>query len=230
MKVKKPFPMVVMGKTFTSFSEIDREFGLGEGRAYQRYRRNGLRGDALAAKLKGHNSVLAQQVRVGRRKMTVRECLRKSGVKVKTFYNRFYSHGWSLERACTVATGVTSGRNKGGRYVTWRGKEYRTVDFARICGLSLCCVLHRLNSGWTPQQVFDRPADSSKHYKKRKPVPHTSEIWLAAEAAGVPYARVISRLRYGWSLQDALTRPLHDRTVDMARRRKQDMAELGIVI
>lgn len=125
-----------------------------------------------------------------------------NGISRSAVYNRVYSYGWSIKDAITKPTSK-------------RSKE--KAEFARIAvknGISRDVFYCRVRKGWDLRKASTEPVLSRKEVALRVAESQRTILSIGrrkiAEANGIPYSTVISRIRkYGWSVQRAITEPVN---------------------
>jgi len=109
--------------------------------------------------------------------------------------------GWSIDEAFGIKP-----RGRKGKTVVVDGKEYPSIsDVARACGLPVSAVRGRLRVGWDINRALEIEVDD-RHGKEKTIVLEGKEypsISDAARAYNLSLNTVKSRLRLGWSTEEA---------------------------
>ena len=93
------------------------------------------------------------------------------------------------------------------RIVTFRGKRQCLTDHAADAGINYQTVLRRINiGGWPLKEALTTPPYGRCGLVTYRGKSKTVASW--ARIAGIPYFTFVARLKAGWSMQDAMTRPL----------------------
>lgn len=128
------------------------------------------------------------------------------GVDPHNFNQRINKLGWTPEQAAELDQEKTYGID-----VEVDGKQYSSISQAcTALGKNYKRVHTRLNKyGWTIEQAFDlqpapKPKKSSNSIRITSAVGEFESVGDAAKAVGVKQATVASRLRKGWTHDEAL--------------------------
>lgn len=95
------------------------------------------------------------------------------------------------------------------RLLTFKGETCNLAIWAKRTGLSVTCILHRLNAGWTVARALTEPS-TSPMIRNQKLLTLKGESLPIAEWArrtGINRATIQDRLYAGWSVEEALTTP-----------------------
>lgn len=133
------------------------------------------------------------------------------GVDNQTLDRRIRELGWNKERAMTTPIRPL---NKGRAH--WR-------QVAEKNGISFRAFHSRISRGWTDEEAATRPLQTPEEAKKLalratekvRKIPR--KYMELAEQNGIQRATLHARIKKGWSLEDAATKPLMDRT-EIGRR------------
>jgi lambda repressor-like predicted transcriptional regulator len=106
---------------------------------------------------------------------------------------------------------------------------------ARAYGLSSVMLSKRLNQyGWDLKKALTTPVEDEPDALRIKCVDHLGNkyrsITALSKAYGIPYAALQRRLRHGWDLEKALTKPVKkkpDKYVDHKGVRYSSMTDLA---
>lgn len=122
---------------------------------------------------------------------------RANGISKDTAYNRVYLYGWDVEDAITKPV-------KKRNFIDYpEGLEER--------GISKTTYYERIKRGWEPEraatesyQEASRKGLKSAHEKNRK---YPKKYVKLAVKNGLTYEIFANRMRAGWKLEDAATKP-----------------------
>lgn len=125
------------------------------------------------------------------------------------------SLGYCAEN-CTWATMAVQSRNKGSnRIVELRGERLCLTDLAARSPFSKAAIAHRLDRGMSPAEAIEAPSqmnmvvradDKRLTHLEFNGVRQSTLEW--EKQTGIPRKQIARRIRYGWSVADALSKPL----------------------
>lgn len=110
---------------------------------------------------------------------------------------------------CRWATMKEQGRNKRG---TKKIDGITIGEIAEALGMSYCGVYYRIVRGWTPEEISSRPKITDGTRKSNRLLTIGGETKMLSEwarEAGLKFQTVHSRLKNGWSPEDAIRPGLH---------------------
>ena len=122
-------------------------------------------------------------------------------------------NGWSLEDAISkprerVCTNIAKG-------FSYNGKEYSSFkSFCKEHSLNYDLVKSRLRNGWSLEDAISKPARVRRNMNSRDSNmgfsyngKEYSSVYSFCKEYGLSYNLVKNRLRSGWSLEDAISKP-----------------------
>lgn len=116
---------------------------------------------------------------------------------------------------CRWETPIQQGRNtRRNHMITYNGETHCLSEWAEILGLSYYVLRSRLNNGWTVDRMFNQkprkytgtPSKSKQTFTFHGKTQSTAQ-W--AKEFGLQFMTLHSRLKNGWSIERALTEPVH---------------------
>ena len=127
------------------------------------------------------------------------------GIPVGTYWTRI-GNGWDLEKALTTPV-----KNRDIEIRDHKGNLYPTLTaMTEAYGVPSLTYRGRIENGWDVERALTTPVrrvDRGKIVRDHKGKEYSSQTMMA-EAYGIPYITYRARLRYGWSLEKALTTPV----------------------
>lgn len=132
-------------------------------------------------------------------------------------YGRF-RRGWSVKRA------LTTPRKPQGKFITYDGQTQRVSDWAKELGVHSHTLHSRLNAGWTIKEAFTTPLrqkrTSYRHPRARLYTydGRTQSLLEWARELGFAKGTLISRLKLGWTVEQALSLGHYERPVSYHRQ------------
>ena len=204
-----------LGNTFSSFSEMSRYYHLPRNTIQNRLLRGWTLEQALtvqndnakACKIKPKNGQYIYD-HLGNQYMSISEMAEHYGITEKIYHGRRHGMKWSLEKTLTTPI-ITQAKNS--QQVTdHTGVTWPSIsEMARHWGIKQNTYRARIKQGWSVEQALTTPCKdidmSSKQCKD-----HLGNIYPSRNAMCRAYNtsryRVDSRLKLGWSLEDALTK------------------------
>lgn len=125
-----------------------------------------------------------------------------NGISRDLAYNRFYTKSWEKERAITLPP-----QKPDAERTKWR-------KIALSNGIARETFNDRLRNGWPYERAAtEKPMTAQDALKLARGRQHkilTEEQRKTADANGIPYETLRRRIRvYGWSIQKAITEPVH---------------------
>ena len=135
-----------------------------------------------------------------------------NGIPNGIVYNRFYTYGWKKEKALTE---------------TYRPRPKTHVKYKeelKKSGVNLNTFYMRIGRGWDAERAATEPTMTKKeaaayaskvriaNQNPNKKIIITPEVKATAEKNGIPLGTLRTRIyRYKWSVQRAMTEPVHSR-------------------
>lgn len=167
-------------------------------------------------------------------------------ISYATVHSRIKKQGWSLEKALTTPIGATRiesrrkvARKQGARSLAYNGETKLLIEWAEQFQIAKGVLSTRLERGWSPEKALTTPIGLARTQRdtlrevarKRGESLHTlnGEAKLLVEWAEQYHIRkdvLGSRLRYGWSLGEALTTPV-DKSSNVSTGRREWAKEQG---
>lgn len=181
-------------------------------------------------------SRLNEVVVIGGKKITVREQMKKLGLKPHMLYKRI-KRGMTLLEAVSVGSMKASERAKEelSHRVMWKGKLYTYAELAKISGLRKGCVAWRIKKYGVdlamsvPKKNGGGCLDGSKKKYALRPL---SAMGISRRLGGST-ALVSTRIKLGWNRHEAETTPClpHGGASRHWRRNevRSQLCKLGIV-
>lgn len=136
---------------------------------------------------------------------------RENGISCDTAYNRVYLYDWEVERAITEPV-----------------KKRVFMDYPEGLeknGISKTTYYARIKKGWEPERAATEPYKESSrkalkmvHEKNRK---YPKKYVNLAIKNGLTYEIFTNRMRAGWKLEDAATKPKGTKLRSMEKIRFQ---------
>ncbi len=109
---------------------------------------------------------------------------------------------------CRWATRVEQQRNmRSNRLIEWDGRIQCLAAWAEELGLTVKCLQHRLNRGWSLAEAMS-PAVQEHVRRDVTFNGKTQSLHAWAAEIGIAYKTLHQRLRHGWSAERALTTPV----------------------
>lgn len=128
------------------------------------------------------------------------------GISSDTIWKRL-DKGWKVEEALTTPIQFQE--------ITYRGETRSVEDWAQISGISATCLRSRIKYGWAVDDLFLPPKTKPKKSRKKDDpmliVEYRGELIPYTELArkyNIPTNILHSRLVTGWSVEDALNKPI----------------------
>lgn len=114
---------------------------------------------------------------------------------------------------CKWSTMMEQTRNRSSTvFLTFNGKTMCVTDWALFLGVPAGTLYTRLNCGWSPErtltQFVNRRTNTRGPARTFELYSHTKTVSEWAKFAGISAKTVISRLAKGWSIQDAVEKPI----------------------
>ena len=156
------------------------------------------------------SSTLPVTDHLGNRYCTTKEMAQAWGIPDPTFRARIQRHGWDLEKALTTPV-YDAKEASGKRCLDHLGKEYISWKaLAEAYGIPYNTLRGRLRLGWSLEKSLTTPITESNG--PRPVTDHTGEthpsIRAMAREHGVSYSVYKRRVKDGWSVEKALTKPV----------------------
>ena len=115
---------------------------------------------------------------------------------------------------CRWATLAQQGRNKrSNHWVEFNGERLILSDWSKRLGMGVSLLQARLKAGWPVEKAFTAPigtgqgkSDAHAHWVTFKGETRSLAEW--SRHLGIPYTALVTRIGLGWSVEDALTRPV----------------------
>lgn len=149
---------------------------------------------------------------------TIKEWAAIKGMSEATLRGRINNSGWSFEKAITEPVFQNE------KYLEYNGEVHTQIEWSRITGLG-DAFISRLKNGWDLKEAIETPL-LKKHVKPaNSPVQYKDDCLPLKELCAKynkNYHTVQTRLQRGWSLEDAMDKPISD---GHHTRRKKTSAE-----
>lgn len=114
-------------------------------------------------------------------------------------------------RWATVAQQVSNKRTN--HWIEFNGEHLILSDWARRLGMDSSLLRSRLKHGWPVEKAFTAPVGTGRgksaalaHWVTFKGETRSLADW--SRHLGILYTVLVTRIRRGWSVEDALTRPV----------------------
>ena len=134
------------------------------------------------------------------------------GITVGDILNRINNHGWDVKRAVEQPKNIKlqpMGNN--GYEYEYNGKMYKAYELAEMSsvdGMTVETMSHRLLSGWDIDRALNQPIKGRNvKYQYNGKEYTTSELVEISPVDGLTIHNITSRLREGWSIEDAVEKP-----------------------
>ena len=147
----------------------------------------------------------------GVRYSSISRACKSHDIDQNVVYLRVNRLNWDLE------TAITTPVNSLTRPVILDGKLYKSLrEVAQEYGVRHRTLICRLHNGWSLEDAITTPIRNkgSKGYKVYLRGVYYPSISKAAESYGINPENVYMRLRYGWSLEDAITTPVGNKRIN----------------
>lgn len=153
------------------------------------------------------------QDHVGNQYISQTEMARAYGLTKEQFIGRRRS-GWNLER---ILTTPVNGSN-GNKHLVVNGVSYSSKkELCKKNDLNYDTFIHRTNAGMSIEEAFaaglKKESSKKKSSKTTAIVDHKGESFTTikkmCESYGIPVTTYKYRLKQGWNLEDALTKPVN---------------------
>lgn len=147
---------------------------------------------------------------------TLSQLLEYSPIKNLTLQNlstRINKHGWEVDRALTQPKNVKlQPKGVGEKSFLYNGKLYNSYELWEIrknLELSSFDITNRINHhGWSIEDAISKPKKSRGKLFEYKGKYYTShELAELSPLENITYHDITDRLRGGWSIEEALTKP-----------------------
>lgn len=153
------------------------------------------------------------------RTQTVSQWAEEIGIKPHTLLKRLNTPGWSLKDALTKPIQDSS------KALEYNGEVHTRAEWERITGLGEA-LRSRLRMGWDLKTAIETPINPNLQKPKGLPVQYKDDCLPLKELCikyNKNYHTVQTRLQRGWSLEDAMDKPISDGT--HTRRKKKAVAD-----
>lgn len=143
-------------------------------------------------------------------------------IPLQTLIDRIEKYGWSIEKALTKPVPK---RKKYPSVLSYNGFTGTLAEWSLVIGIDVKTLRARMQRGWSVEQTLTTPLDTRTSPRHRpssysyggKEYPTLKSL---CEEVGVSYRLVQSRLKLGWSIEDAVSKPLVDVFKDELTGRK----------
>lgn len=137
----------------------------------------------------------------GKKYSSISSFCKEYGLNYHTVMGRL-DMGWSIEDA------VSKSRKENGKPFSYNDKKYKSIyAYCKENSLNYQSVQSRLKRGWSLEDAISKP---KKTTRTRNIISYMGKEYDSVRALckehDLDYDLVISRLRYGWSLEDVLNR------------------------
>lgn len=120
--------------------------------------------------------------------------------------------GYSPEN-CRLVDSKTQARNKSNnRLITIGDKSMIADDWSKISGVKTVTITSRLDAGWSNEDAVFKPVHTTKKYEYNGQI-LTLKEWAETDIArsnDLSYVTLQNRIKRGWTIQKALTKPKHE--------------------
>lgn len=105
---------------------------------------------------------------------------------------------------------ITQANNKRNNFcITYNGETRTVHEWSRILDMPVYLITDRIQrEGWTPERTFTTKGDARERIIDFNGVSKSIKEW--SNITGLKSATISRRLKNGWSVKDALTKPLKD--------------------
>jgi hypothetical protein len=196
--------VAVNGRTFKSVSDAAVQHDADPKRVFARLKAGWTLERALSAKADEH---IREVVINGKRFRSLRQAAKHFKVGYPLAFRRVRS-GWPIEEALGIVPHAINSMHW--QSVSVAGKQYRSLsDAARVHGIPVMTAKFRLRNGWEPEEAFGLKQRQRRNQRsvtvKGKRFQSMSE---AARTHGIPLSAVQVRLKLGWDISKAFTKPV----------------------
>jgi hypothetical protein len=196
-----------LGNEFRSKKEMCKHYGIGYGVFSQRIDKGWELERALTTGTTGTSGQEYCIDHLGNKWKTKKEMIKHYGINCKTYYCRI-EKGWTLKDALTIKAGEKLGAMK--RCKDHLGNEFKSVDeMCRYYSISYRAFRGRIDKGWSLEKALTAEVNSrgpsrivdylGNEYSSR------AEMCMAYNILPDTFA---ARIKKGWSVEDALTKPV----------------------
>lgn len=138
---------------------------------------------------------------------TISEACKAYGISYRAVLNRVHHLNWGLEKAIITPT------NSHTRPVLFEGTLYKSLrELSKEYDVDYNILLKRLSAGWSLEEAITAPVHSRcGNYKGVRTYVrgvYYDSIRKAAESHNIRPNTVYTRLRCGWSVEEAILTPL----------------------
>ena len=134
------------------------------------------------------------------RTQTINEWAREFGISVKTLRSRLERSKWSIKDALLTPVAEVN------RLYKYKGESHTIPEWAKIKGMSVATLRGRITTdGWPFEKAIEEPVLQNEKYLEYNGEVHTVTEWGKITGLGTAFR---SRIRQGWSVQDAIETPL----------------------
>lgn len=119
------------------------------------------------------------------------------------------SRGYGPDNCCWATREQQGSNTRRNRVLVHNGRTRTLAQWAKETGLSGSLIAWRLEAGWPVEDALTKPlGEPHRNYRLVECDGEMVPIKEAARRRGLPYDTLFKRASAGWSLEDALTRPV----------------------
>lgn len=187
------------GKVYGSYSLLAKDLGI----SHSHMSKCLSKGMSIDEIVEEYNSKYSTD-HLGNKFNTRKDMLKYWGISSSSYQDRI-NRGWSIEKSLSTPT---KSIRRPQEYTDFKGNVFPTAtSMAKEYGVALVTLLKLLDKGNTPEEatyLLSQRASKRSEYVDHLGVKFSSRTEML-ETYGVKYGTFFRRLKYGWSLEEALT-------------------------